>query len=105
MRSTVPSGCSLVRGIITPRHLSNWRSTEGGVVTERRRPGAVAESRSPSEEHKGGHTAQHLSYVYYSGESQRIKDNGSQRVGGDRPGETDLIMGERINNTCKVVIL
>ena len=105
MRAAVSSGYSLLVGIITPRHLSNWRSTEGGVVTERRRPGAVAESRSPSEEHKGGHTAQHLSYVYYPVEFQRIKNNGSQRVGGDRPGETDLIMGERIDNTCKVVTL
>ena len=39
-------------GIITPRHLSNWRPTVGRVVAERRRLGAVAGSRRPCAKHK-----------------------------------------------------
>ena len=57
------------RGIITSRCLSNWGLTVEGVVAERRRLGAAAESRCPFEKHL---VEALLTTTIYVGSSRRV---------------------------------
>ena len=85
-------------GIITPRRLSNWGLTVEGVVAERRRLGAAAESRSPFEKHL---VEALLTTTIYVGSSRRVPSELKNPRKSDIIGKIDFVdIFDQIGYSC-----